>query len=386
MSLGDLSIYFQTVQQQFANTEGTLSEKIVAFQSDFPEIKKNSIVFFDCPEFRNSSFEVANDSKDYFREYLYTMSFLDKWTFDIYDLGTIKPGQTVEDSYFALNTVISELVKNDCLPIVIGGSQDLTYAIYQAYQRLEQTVNITTIDSQLDLGTPDQSLSDRNYISHILTSRPCTLFNYSIIGTQQPFLQKNDVQLMDKLYFDYCRLGELVSDFTKAEPLIRNSDILSIDMTALKLADVRCEYYDNPNGVAPEMICQIARYAGISDRLSSFAITNYFSTQTSNLTNNLVAQIIWYFIDGVGARYNDFPVVSLNDYMKFNVSLVDMGEEIIFYKSLKSERWWMQVPYPKKKALDFNRHTVVPCNYEDYLKAMENDIPDLWWKTYQKLL
>jgi hypothetical protein len=63
-----------------------------------------------------------------------------------------------------------------------------------------------------------------------------------------------------------------------------------------------------------------------------------------------------------------------------------VGEEIVFYKSLKSERWWMQVPYPRKKELDFNRHTVVPCNYEDYLKAMENDIPDLWWKTYQKLL
>jgi hypothetical protein len=157
-------------------------------------------------------------------------------------------------------------------------------------------------------------------------------------------------------------------------------------MLALKATDGQCGFYDNPNGISSETICQIARYAGISDKLTSFAVANFFSAKTSSLTDNLVAQIIWYFIDGYGARYNDFPIISLTNYMKFNVNLVDMGEEIVFYKSLKSERWWMQVPYPKKKELDFNRHTVVPCNYEDYLKAMENDIPDLWWKTYQKLL
>jgi hypothetical protein len=31
------------------------------------------------------------------------------------------------------------------------------------------------------------------------------------------------------------------------------------------------------------------------------------------------------------------------------------------------------------------RHFIIPCNKEDYQKAMKNELPNLWWKTYQKL-
>lgn len=386
MSIADLSIYFQPIDSKLKSKQGTLSQEIEIYQTEFPDIKKNSIVLLDCPEFRNSPYKTDGVAKEEFRSYLYNMSYAANWSFSIYDLGTIQPGKTVEDTYFAIRSVITTLVKHDCMPIVIGGSQDLTYSVYQGFQQLEQTVNITSVDSRLDLGNPEEKLNAENYISHILTSRPCTLFNYSIIGTQQPFLSKEDVQLMDKLYFDYCRLGELIADFKKAEPFIRNADILSVDLTALKAIDGRYLLYDNPNGISPETICQIARYSGISDKLSTFIIANYHPGHTSNVMNHLVAQMIWYFMDGFGARYGDFPVSSVKNYLKFTVKIMDMAEEVIFYKSEKSERWWMEVPYPKKKELDFSRQTIVPCNYEDYLKAMENDLPDLWWRTYQKLL
>ena len=59
--------------------------------------------------------------------------------------------------------------------------------------------------------------------------------------------------------------------------------------------------------------------------------------------------------------------------------------DVVFYKSNKSERWWMEVPYQGDNENKYLRHHLVPCNYEDYLNAAENEMPDLWWKTYQKL-
>lgn len=385
MSLSDLSIYFKPVDFAFPQTKELLGEKITIYTEEFPEIEKNSIVIFDCPEFRNSVSGNEELIPNRFRHYLYNLSADTKWNFSVYDLGTIKPGDAVEDTYYAIQEIVSILVKKNCIPVVIGGSQDLTYAIYKAFQQLEQTVNIAGIDSSLDLGNPDEPLNNQNYISHILTSRPCTLFNYSIIGTQQPFLKASDVDLIEKLYFDYCRLGELAADFKKAEPLIRNSDIISFDLKSLKATQSRSGFYDNPNGITSETACQIAKYAGVSDRLSCFSIMNYLEGN-SGLMDHLVAQMIWYFIDGFASRFGDFPISSLKNYMKFTVNLVDIGEEIVFYKSNKSQRWWMEVPYPKKSEMNFKRHTVVPCNHEDYLQAMKNDVPDLWWKTFQKLL
>jgi len=45
----------------------------------------------------------------------------------------------------------------------------------------------------------------------------------------------------------------------------------------------------------------------------------------------------------------------------------------------------MEVPFPPSNQSKYERHYLVPCNKEDYENAMKNELPDLWWKTYQKL-
>jgi formiminoglutamase len=32
------------------------------------------------------------------------------------------------------------------------------------------------------------------------------------------------------------------------------------------------------------------------------------------------------------------------------------------------------------------RFHLVPCQYDDYKTAVSGDMPDLWWRTYQKLI
>ena len=138
-----------------------------------------------------------------------------------------------------------------------------------------------------------------------------------------------------------------------------------------------------PNGFYAEQICQIARYAGISDKVTSFGVFNFESVNV--MSDKLLAEIIWYFIQGTMSRKGDFPIGSKSEYTRFTVFLEESGREIVFFKSNKSARWWMEVPYPPQSGTKYERHHMVPCNKLDYDNAMNNEMPDLWWKTYQKL-
>lgn len=381
----DISFYFTPISSERITEKGIGREIEIHTEEGFPELNKKGIALFYVPEFRNSPYERVKKEK--FREQFFQLNIGRDWKKKIYDLGDVLPGETINDTYFAVSKIISTLVKNEIIPILIGGSQDLTMALYKGYETLEQYVNLCTIDSKLDIGLPENEIHSEAYISHLLMQRPCYLFNHANIGLQIPLAEKNEIDLFEKLYFDYCRLGEFNSDFKRAEPHLRNSDILSIDLTSVRYGDLIDNQYTNPNGFYADQMCQMARYAGMSDKLSSLGIFNYLpeNGETKNISD-LVAQIIWYFIDGIVARVGDYPIGNRKNYLKFIVHLDDFKEEIIFYKSDKSARWWMEIPYPAEEKRKYERHYLVPCSQEDYDRAMRNEIPDLWWKTYQKLV
>jgi len=384
--MDDISIYFQPVSVELKNNEGSIGQEIkIHTEDNFPKLEKDGIAIMYVPEFRNGEENFKNEKSENFRSFLYDLYLGTDWNKKLYDLGTILPGKEIEDTYYAVSQALAELVKNNIIPIVIGGTQDLTYAMYKGYEKLEQMINICSIDHKLDLGNPEEKINKDGYLSHLLTHRPCFLFNHSNIGCQAPLTNKNELELFEKLYFDVCRLGEYNNDFKKAEPHIRNADILSLDLQSIRKSDFNGNIHYSPNGFYADQICQIAKYSGISDKLTSFGLFNYYPNKELKTSEHLIAQIIWYFIDGVNQRKGDFPIGSKKDYMKFSVTLEEYENDIVFYKSNKSERWWMEVPYPTAESSKYERHHLVPCNYSDYEMTMKNDIPDLWWKTYQKL-
>jgi len=380
----DLSIYFREVHLAGKFDVGTLGASVQSNDaSGFPELKRHSIAVLSVPEYRNSpvSFESINDT---FREELYALHLGDNWTRSLFDLGTIVPGEKIEDTYFALAQVVAELVKADIIPIVIGGGQDLTLACYKGFEALEQMINICSIDNRLDVGDPNEAARSNGYVSHLLMQRPCYLFNYTNIGMQRPLVPKKEVDLFEKLFFDVCRLGEFNGDFRLAEPFLRNSDLLSIDFSSIKSSDTDPARYSNANGLRADQICQIAKYAGVSDKMSCVGIFDLIPGHNI-LASNLVAQIIWYFLDGVSQRVGDFPLGTKKNYTKFHVHLDDFDDDLVFYKSDKSSRWWLEVKYLSQDDKKYDRHCLVPCNQEDYKQALENVIPDLWWRTLQKM-
>ncbi len=258
----DISIYFTpVVLDEFKFEEDQIGSKIIINQIEFPEIKKNSCVIFSVPEFRGNHTPVTSKVNSKFRSDFYNHYFGGDWGFNLYDLGEILPGNELTDTYFAVSNVVAELVKINVIPIIIGGSQDLIFPVYKGYEKLEQLINICSVDYALDLGEPNSEIKSNGYLSQILLNRPCYLFNHANIGLQIPYVNPNQLDLFDKLYFDICRLGEFNSSFTKAEPHLRNADIINIDFECIKASEVLTKDAI-PNGFYAQQICQIAKYAG----------------------------------------------------------------------------------------------------------------------------
>jgi formiminoglutamase len=350
------------------------------------ELTDYSIAIIGVGEERGSNTNTGTSlAPNHVRKYLYRLNKLNG-SAKIIDFGNLKVGSSLNDTYFALSSIIEELIKRNILPIIIGGGQDLTYANFLAYKNLEQTVNLVSIDSHFNLGEPDDEINSNNYLTKIILHQPNFLFNYSNIGYQTYFVDSTEIDLMGKLFFDVYRLGQVQKNIEDVEPIVRNADIISIDVSAIRQSESPGNANASPNGFYGEQACQISRYAGLSDKLTSIGFYEVNPEYDNNgQTAHLVAQMIWYFIDGVNNRKKDFPVGSRKTYTKYRVNIQNGENELIFYKSDKSERWWMDVPYPSHQKIKYERHLLVPCSYKDYQTACDDEMPDRWWQTFQKL-
>ena len=390
----DISIYFRPIAMpgfQYARSarRKLLGDLVNAYihEEDFPSLDKVDLAIFGVGEDRNSYFNAGCASApDAVRKEFYKLnqgSFKPR----IVDLGNISSGHSIEDTYFAVTSVIAELLEKKIVPIILGGSQDLTFAQYRAYEKLGRIINIAAVDPRFDIGATGDKIDSRNYMSHIILHQPNYLFNYTNIGYQTYFVDQQAITLMKNLYFDTYRLGMVWSNMEEVEPMVRNADLISVDIGAVRASDAPGNSNAAPHGFYGEEMCQIMRYAGLSDKLTSlglYEINPRLDRQSQ--TAQLAGQMIWYFIDGYYSRKGDFPPNKKKGHVKFTVTLKDFKDEVVFYRSNKSERWWMEVPIRGKHRKRYERHHLVPCSYQDYQTALMDSLPDRWWQTYQKLM
>lgn len=362
---------------QQLNTQHLASKVVFHTQEQFPDVSKVSIGIIGVMDNRGMGLD-AEVNLNHIRKKLYSL-YPGNWTKTIADFGDIIPGNTIEDTYFALQKVASRFIKNKIIPVVIGGSQDLTYALYRSYDQLEQMVNMVSVDNKFDFGKEEGILPMHSYLSKIIMNEPNNLFNYSNVGFQTYYNSQEEIDLIEKLYFDAYRLGEVSKNISIAEPVFRDADLVSIDLNVVKSSDSANFINFEPNGFDGKEICALSRYAGISDKVSCFGLFNHHSSKQEAV---LMSQIVWYFIEGVNFRSNEYPYTSKDSYLKYIVPLDD--EDLVFYKSDKSDRWWIEIKIIASLHNKTKNTTLLPCTHDDYLAACNGEIPERWWKIQRK--
>jgi len=356
--------------------------KIHSEKYGLPDLDGVQLAIIGIKENRNDVNYIGSElNYNDLRKTLYSL-FAGNWHTIIADLGDIEPGESTEDSYYALRTSVELLVEKKIIPIIIGGSQDLTYANYRAYDNLQPMVNIVNVDTNFDLGDSSQPIKNNSYLGKIILEEPYNLFNYSTIGYQTYFNSQEEIDLMERLYFEAYRLGEISNNINRVEPVMRDAHIVTIDLKSVRAAEVGERLKFTPNGLDGKEICAITRYAGISNKVSSFGIYEYQYSPKDTITAMLVAQMIWYFIEGVNCRVKDDDFLNSDNYLKYNVLIEN--EELIFFKSIKTGRWWVEIPFLANVNNKLKKHTLLPCAHEDYVAATEGKTPERWYKAYRK--
>jgi arginase family enzyme len=347
-----------------------------------PDLKGVNIAIFGISETRKSKDNIGEIFQfDEIRKSFYSL-FPGNWDISIADLGDLKNGDSVEDTYFVVSQLVKFLLSQKITPVIIGGSQDLTYANYRAYDTIRPMINIVNVDKSFDLGDSSKPITNTSYIGKVILEKPYNLFNYTTLGYQTYFNAQEEIDLMEKLYFEYYRLGNLNNDIKIVEPALRDADLVTIDLKSIKSSEVSIKQKYSPNGFDGKEICAISRYAGISNRVSSFGIYEYNPSPDDDATSMLIAQMIWYFIEGYSCRQQDDQFQNKDDFNRYTV-LVE-GQELVFYKSLKTGRWWIETPFLAFPDTKQKKYSLLACTDEDYERATKGLVPERWYKAFKK--
>jgi arginase family enzyme len=343
-----------------------------------PELKGLTIALIGLNEHRNSFFHNSSYNVNQFRKVFYEL-YPGNWNLSIADLGDLPNGEKVEDTYFAIKEIGVHLKQMNIIPVFIGGSHDLMFPLYEVFQNFKQLVNIVSVDRSFDFSQEDELISGRSYMSKIIMEKPNVLNNYTNIGFQSYYCAEQEKDLMGKLYFDSIRLGQVLNQPALAEPVFRDADVVSFDMKCLSWHAIADPLKGQPNGIDSRTICSLTRYAGISDRVS---FLGFFEIPSTPMTDQLLAQMIWYLIEGVQLRFDEYPV-NTRDFLKYSVTLSD--QIMVFYKSDKSNRWWMELTNNSHLNNKTKSTTLLACTEKDYLDAMEDKIPERWYNAVKRI-
>ena len=346
----------------------TIGKAITIYGDNQSNLKGFDIALIGLSECRKSS-EVNKKYLDInsFRKEFYSL-FCGDWNVNIIDMGDVISGDDISDTYFALKTINESLLEKNIISFFIGGTQDLTFPLYQSFAKKEDYVNLTSVDNKFDFGQIKKDFDSSSYMSKIIMDKDNKLSHYCNLGFQTFLNSQEEIDLLEKLQFESHRLGKINKKIDLIEPSLRYTDLLSIDFRSVKASELNF-IHNYPNGFESSEICSIARYAGMSDRISCVGVFEVFK---NSISSTLLAQLVWYFIEGFSLRIIEDPKSKNFKGKSYHIDLEN--HQIKFYQSDVSQKWWFEIIEENNNKL--SDVSLCPCGYEDYLEASNGDISD----------
>lgn len=365
--------------------EFSISRTITIHTPDHPvtEIQDFDLAILGIPEDRNSFNQGAAKSPNKIRENLYQLRGFNK-LLKIVDLGNFKQGAGVSDTYVGACEVFKTLIENEIPVLILGGTQDLTLSSCMAIKPSNAFYKLMCIDRKIDYAENVDTPSSDNFLNKLIdNNKNIDPLEFVCAGYQSYFVNDNLLDSFRHKNFKLNRLGLVRSGLQLMEPELRDSNVVSVDISSVKQSDAPGFFNPSPNGFYGEEICQIARYAGLGEKVSSFGVYEVNPEYDSNSqTSHLAAQICWYFMEGLSQRANENPELNEKSFKKFIVAVSKLEQQMIFYKSIKTNRWWMSVPCEAEK---FKKESmIISCSQIDYEIASNDEIPDRWLEAFHK--
>ncbi len=350
--------------------EGYRYGQIGYLLTELNDLDTADLVLLGCDEWRGMGTRATPGSADAVRNKLYSL-FLWHNEIRIADAGNVRNGEQLADTYAALKMVTIELLKAGKRVLLFGGSHDLTSAVYNAFAEQRMLIEVTTVDALIDLDR-ESPFASHKFLLGMLTSEPNYIRHFNLLGFQSYFVNPNLLETIDKLRFDCFRVGKVQEKMEESEPVIRSCHLLSFDINALAHAWAPAGSI-SPNGFTGQEACKIMQYAGMSGINRVTGVFGFMGKDPQTLTPLQVAQMIWYFIDGMQKQLHESILDDRSGYNEYHTLCAEV--DTLFLQSRNTGRWWMQLP----------DKSFIPCSYTDYLVASNNDLPERWLRAQERM-
>lgn len=383
-----LNIFFNSLDENaFTSIKDPRSFKrnIMVHWSSFPLWTEAHIALIGVPEERGTLHNKGTEhAPDAIRQKLYPLK-RGSGAYKIVDLGNLRPGIDLDETHSRLREVCAMLLENNVLPVILGGSHDLTFGQYMGYQVLGKRMSIVNIDAFIDMEEFEGESFNQHHLYKILTHPDTHLLDYTHLGYQTYLADRHTLNALEKLHFEAKRLGVVREDMIKNEPLLRDADLMSFDVSAIRQTDAPGCAHAQPFGLTGEEACQLCWYAGQSNKLSSVGFYEYNpSLDIRGQTAAVVATMIWYLIEGFYNRQPDLDLKQPSTYYRYLVQINEAPNCLTFYKCNRTDKWWMAVPYNLSDS-ETDAVYLMPCSYSEYLEATQGEVPLRWIITHAKL-
>lgn len=377
----NLALFFDPLPDELTATPSapsTLAAYATRFADAFPDWRAADLALIGLDEWRGSAAgpPPGPPGANRVRQRFYQLQ-KGSGPVRLVDLGNLRPGLTLDDTYQRLREIVAALLEHNTLPILLGGSHDLDYGQFLAYETLERPISFAVVDARPDMAEPgahSTAAPEDSHLRRVLVHEPNFVFSFAQLAHQQYLVPPEILAALEKLHFETLRLGEIRKDLQQAEPLLRQADFVSFDVAAMRWQDAPGYSPPNPFGLSNEDAAQLCWYAGHNAQLSSFGLYGYRPDQDAHgLAAVALATMLWYFLEGFYHRQPEADFTSRR-FVRYAVVLPGTPAELVFFKSKRSGKWWLEV----ESLADSRIRRVVPCTYQDYLHAAQGDLPNRW--------
>ncbi len=323
-------------------------------------IPESGIALLFVSDFRGANREAESQNFRPLRKILYRLSKLD-FEVPIADLGDLVSGKTLQDTHYILQEVISSCLYKNTIPIIIGGSNDLAYSLFSTVNFHQKNTIYTHISDKISLSGEGEEISEKNFLNKIFSTKNFSIQNFHLLGYQKHLNEVDSVKLLSEVEFDIIRLAEMMNATNRMEPFFRKADLVSVNCDAVE--SFSDEFSINPqvNGLNKREICAYMKEIGLGENLKSVGIFNFNFESENRLNYQLLAQMIWYLIEGINIQK------SHPKEKNFETFYVMIGEEnYTFRREIFRNLWYF--------GNQEDEESWIPCSQEDFELAKKRSL------------
>ncbi|MFB9121582.1 arginase [Bergeyella porcorum] len=318
-------------------------------------IEEAGIAMLWISDYRGAGGDFEMKKFEEVRENFYKLS-ADDFDIPIYDFGRLISGKTPEDTSYVLQEILLFCYARNVIPIVIGGSNSLSYDLFASLNETQKNIDHTHISNCISFSSEGKEINDENYLNRIFSNKSFSVGRFTLLGYQRHLNDNSYIDLMRAMQFDGVRLAEMMGKINQVEPFLREADLVTVSCDVVESFAAPFSINPQVNGLNRREICACMKEVGMSEKLKSVGIFNY-NFDTKNLLNHqLLAQMIWYLIEGINIQKKNPKQHKFETY-----SLMIEGEVFVFRRDVFRNLWYFGGAEGTDEWL--------PCTFEDYNDA-----------------